>query len=139
MKHIGFSKKFRGFTLIELMIAVAVIAILATIALPAYQDSIRKSKRSDGKAGLVDAASRLEQYYLDNKTYTVQMTNLGYSADASVATTDSHYKMSVSNSPCANISSCYTVTAIPQGDQASDSCGTLTINSMGTKTPSGCW
>jgi type IV pilus assembly protein PilE len=139
MKHVVTCKKSKGFTLIELMIVVAIIAIVATIALPAYQQSLRKSKRSDAKGGLVDAASRLEQYYLDNKQYTIDMTDLGYSSANGVYTADSHYKMTVTAGSCGSINSCYTITAVAQGDQASDSCGDFTINSLGIKTPSDCW
>ncbi len=132
-------KRSRGFTLIELMIVVAVVAILATIALPAYNDSVRKGKRSDAKAGLMDAASRLEQFYLDNKSYTIDMTKLGYSAANNVDTSDKYYKMTVAAGSCGNISTCYIISTVPQGGQASDSCGTLTVNSLGIKTPSECW
>jgi type IV pilus assembly protein PilE len=136
MEHINMRNQSRGFSLIELMITVAVVAIIATIALPAYNDSVRKGKRSDGKAALMDVASRLEQYYLDNKTYTTDMTNLSYSAATDVDTTDGYYKMKVVGCP---IASCFTISATPQGDQANDSCGILTVNSMGIKTPSDCW
>jgi type IV pilus assembly protein PilE len=139
MRQIRITNKLRGFTLIEIMIVVAVIAIIATIALPAYQSSIRKSKRTDAKAGLVDAAAKLEQYYLDNKSYTTDMTKLGFTAASGVDTSDAHYKMTVTASSGCTIAACYTVTAVPQGDQTSDTCGTLTVNSMGIKTPSDCW
>jgi type IV pilus assembly protein PilE len=134
-----FDREQRGFTLVELMIAVAIVAILAAIALPSYQESVQKGKRSDAKTGLVDAASRLEQFYLDNKTYTTDMTDLGYGAATNVDTTDGYYKMTVAASAGCTIASCFTVSAVPQGGQASDSCGTLTINSKGAKTPSDCW
>ena len=139
MEQMNMRKQSKGFTLIELMITVAVVAILAAVALPAYTDSVRKGKRSDGKAGLVDAASRLEQFYLDNKQYTVNMTSLGYSAANNVSTTDGYYKMTVAAGACGSIASCYTISAVPQGSQADDSCATLTLNSMGIKTPSDCW
>lgn len=58
-----------GFTLIELMITVAVIGILAAIAFPSYQDSIRKSSRADGKNALTQAAANMERYYTENNTY----------------------------------------------------------------------
>lgn len=59
----------RGFTLIELMIAVAVIGILAAIAYPSYQDSIRKSRRADAKATLLQAAQWMERFYTENNRY----------------------------------------------------------------------
>ena len=62
-------KRQRGFTLIELMITVAVIAILAAIAYPSYQDSIRKSRRTDGKNALTQAVANMERYYTEKNTY----------------------------------------------------------------------
>ena len=68
----------RGFSLIELMIAVVIVGAIAAFAIPAYQDSVRKSKRADAKTALSDAAARMEQFYLDRKTYTDDMTDLNY-------------------------------------------------------------
>ena len=65
-----------GFSLIEIIIVVVIVGILATIALPAYQDSVRKGQRSDAKAGLLGVASRMEQFMLDRGTYTVDMEDL---------------------------------------------------------------
>ena len=67
MKKFSF---FKGFTLIELMIVVAVIAILAAIAYPSYQDSVRKSRRADAKAVVLNAAQILERCYTQNNVYT---------------------------------------------------------------------
>jgi type IV pilus assembly protein PilE len=59
----------RGFTLIELMITVAVIAILAAVAFPSYQDSLRKSRRTDAKNALTQATANMERYYAEKNTY----------------------------------------------------------------------
>jgi type IV pilus assembly protein PilE len=64
----------RGFTLIELMITVAVIAILSAIALPAYTDYVTRSKFSEAYAHLADLRVKMEQYYLDNRRYNVTGT-----------------------------------------------------------------
>ncbi len=63
------STKHKGFTLIELMIAAAIIAIIAAIAYPSYQDSVRKSRRVDAKAALLNAAQVLERCYTEKSTY----------------------------------------------------------------------
>ena len=63
------TSRFGGFTLIEVMITVAVIAILAAIALPSYIDYITRSKLVEAKTNLSDMRTRLEQYFLDNRTY----------------------------------------------------------------------
>lgn len=134
-----------GFTLIELMIAVAVVAILAAIAYPTYQDSIRKGRRAEGKSALAEAASRQEQYYSDNKSYTNDMTDLGYAASPAVSP-DGYYQISATGSPGGGPPfTGFTLTAAPQGAQTSDTrCGSLTLASNGQKSATGpdgakCW
>jgi len=135
-----------GFTLIELMIAVAVIAILAAVAIPAYQDSMIKSRRSDGMATLSSAVSRMEQYFMDNKSYTSDMTQLGYAADPAIST-DSYYQVDVAAATATcPITSCFKLEATPRGAQAGDTgCAVLSLTSDGTRDASGtsgvtlCW
>lgn len=141
-----------GLTLIELMIVVVIIGILASIAYPAYQDQVRKSRRSDGKAALQTLATRLEQYYLDNKQYTSTLSSLGYTAIGSTYySTESYYALAVttSTSSCP-AATCYQLSATAQakGRQEDDTtCYTLTFDSTGVKgsknsggtTTSGCW
>lgn len=139
----GARRSMRGFTLIELMIVVVVVAILAAIAYPSYIDSVRKSRRSDAKNALHAAASREEQYYGDNKTYTDSMKALVYASDPADSP-EKYYKISVDNSLLAtcDIATCYVLKAVPQGDQAKDThCGTLTVDSKGNKTANStdCW
>lgn len=131
----------RGFSLIELMITVAIVGILAGIALPAYQDSMRKGRRAEGQAALTDAAARQEQYFMDNKSYTTSMVDLGYSADPTT-TEKGYYQVrmkTILEVPGCPITTCFTLQAQPQGDQGRDSCATLTLNSLGAKLPAGCW
>ena len=59
----------KGFTLIELMIAVAIVGILAGIAYPSYQDSVRKSRRADAKGALLGFANAMERYFTENNSY----------------------------------------------------------------------
>jgi type IV pilus assembly protein PilE len=134
----------RGFTLIELMIVVAVVAILAAIAYPSYLDSVRKSRRSDARNALHAAASREEQYYEDNKTYTASMTDLKYSTDPADSP-EAYYKVSVvdtTDCPLASISTCFGLLADPQGDQQKDThCGKMYLYSTGLKkaNTADCW
>lgn len=120
----------RGFTLIEMMIVVAIIAVVAAIAYPNYNDYMMKSRRSDAKALLSGMAARQEQYFLDNKTYTATLGNLGYSTngDGSVTSEKRYYTVAAAATAVT-----YTLTATPQGVQASDKCTTLTLDEEGTK------
>jgi type IV pilus assembly protein PilE len=115
-----------GFTLIELMIVVVVIAILATIAFPSYQDSVRKSRRGQAKADLVADAQMLERYHTQNNTYAGKHLP----SDQSPATGTKHYKLELD--PDSTQSS-FQLKATPLNDQIKDQCGTLTLNAVGQK------
>jgi len=132
-----------GFTLIELMIVVVIIAILAGIAYPAYQKQVLQSRRSDAKAALQQLAAREEQFYMDNKTYTTVLTQMAYTATPTVTTADGYYTIRVvaATATCP-ITTCYLLQAAPtaKGGQNSDACGNLTLSSTGVRSPtSGCW
>lgn len=149
-------RRSSGFTLIELMIVVAIVAILAAIAYPAYQEQILKTKRSVAQGALLEIAARQEQHFLDNRTYTDDLSDLGYAASTiyfdsnrspvAAASSDRIYAVSVQtpDGGCP-IVSCYVLQAVPQGSQASDTkCGTLTLSSRGEKSatgtrPTSCW
>ena len=124
-----------GFTLIELMIVVAIIGILAAIAYPSYVNYITKSARSEGVAAVMRVANLQEQYYLDNRAYATDMTKLGLSANPFV-TEHGHYSLASAGN------SSFTITATAKGAQASrdSTCGTITMTSAGVKGPSAeCW
>jgi len=119
----------RGFSLIELMITVAIVALLAAIAVPSYNNSVRKAKRMDAKIALLDMASRQERFFSTNNTYTTAAANLGYttlpaSVPGSGTTT---YEISVSLATAG----AYSLLATPKGDQLKDSCGSYSINQLG--------
>lgn len=127
-----------GFSLLELIIVVVVAGVIAAIALPSYQEQTRKSRRAAATATLFDATSRQEQYFLDNKTYTVTIAAGGLNMNA--VTEDGSYVISVdAPTGACPIDRCYRVRATPQGAQAGDSCGALTIDSDRVKFPNGCW
>lgn len=126
-----------GFTLIELMITVAIIAILAAIALPSYKNYIVKSHRTEAQAAMLSLAQYLESKYNASFSYPAvasipeSLTKPGNVSD--------YYTISVS---IANASQTYTITAAPITSKQNDTqCGTLTLNEQGVKTPttSGCW
>ncbi|MEZ5464614.1 MAG: type IV pilin protein [Lysobacteraceae bacterium] len=127
----------KGFTLIELMIVVAVIAMLVAIAYPAYTDQVTRTRRSEGKAAAVQMAAALERCYTINNAY-----NNAACAPLAVAVGSENNHYSVSAVVAATT---FTVTAAPQGGQASAdaACGSLSVTSAGAKTASGggadCW
>lgn len=136
MQRPSFHARVRGFTLIELMITVAVVAILAAVALPSYQDHVRKSRRAQAKADLVEVAQLLERYH------TVQNTYVGFTLpfDQSPRDGTSRYTISLGGESA----SAFTLTAAPGEAQSKDKCGTMTLDQAGRKTPDnatveGCW
>lgn len=127
----------RGFTLIELMITVAIVGILAAIAYPSYQNYILRSHRSEGMALLSEAAARMERYYAQNSTYaTASFKGLGLTSDANATGLDSpnkYYSLRLVNLAATT----YNLSVVPQNAQASDKCGTLTLDSTGLRGAAG--
>ena len=135
-----------GFTLIELMVAVVIVGILTTIAVPSYHSYVLRANRTVAKAALVDASSRLESYFIVHKSYTNDVTKIQLQRylkrDSSTSGTqaDAIYDLSISVS-----GNSYTVSATPLGVQLKDtSCLTLSLTSTGIRSSSAgtadsCW
>ncbi len=124
-----------GFTLIELMITVATIGILASIAYPSYTDFITRSNRSEGQRELLRYANLQEQVYVDSRSYAANMKGLGKST-VTIKTNSENYIISVSDQTATT----FTLKAEAQNNQTSDTgCSTLTVDEIGTKTPTICW
>jgi type IV pilus assembly protein PilE len=102
-----------GFTLIEIIIVVVIVGILAMVALPAYQDSVRKGQRSDAKVALLAAAGRMEQFILDRGTYTDDMQDLGYESNPMISE-EQHYDISAEACEDGDLTTCYVLTATPR-------------------------
>lgn len=147
----------QGFTLIELMIAVVIIGILASIAVPNYQKNIKKARREDAKGALVSFATAMERHYTENSSYCdaaesgIEANVCGNQAKkdkgapaifAKQSPIDGETKFynltihAVSDTPIS-----YELHAKPIGDQADDECGTLTIKHNGERGAknTGCW
>ncbi len=125
----------RGFTLIELMITVAIVAILAAIAYPSYQQYLIRGKRSAAKSAMMDIANREQQFLLANRTYAdkTTLTANGYALDSDVS---QNYGWTTTADNTASPPT-FLITFIPSGGQSSD--GNLTLDSQGNKSPSDKW
>ncbi|WP_018717332.1 type IV pilin protein [Arhodomonas aquaeolei] len=144
-----------GFTLIELMIVVAVLAIIAAIAYPTYQGQVQASRRADGKSMLMQVMHAEERYYTENYSYTTDLDdsgdggelglNDGGASAGNVLSDDEFYEISASG--CGSgIGECVQLTASRRGAQQADTeCGNLTMDSLGNRGNTGsapadeCW
>jgi type IV pilus assembly protein PilE len=133
-------QRARGFTLIELMVTIAIVAILAAIAIPSYQEQVRKSRRGQAKADLVELAQTLERRHTVNNSYAGA---LPYTVSPKDSGTTARYN--ITPVTIAAGAQAFVLTATPIGAQANDRCGTLTLSNTGVKTKTGsapmseCW
>jgi type IV pilus assembly protein PilE len=137
----GHTFRARGFTLVELMITVAIVAILVSIALPSYSNVMLKLNRTAAANFMMDIANREEQITLDQRGYTATIGTggLGLSATSDVATNYS-FAVALTGNDCAGNSvsgPAYVITATAIGAQASD--GNLCLDSRNNKTPAAKW
>jgi len=131
---IPWPRGLRGFTLVELMIVVAIVGIIASVAYPSYQDHVRRTHRSAAKACMMEHAQFLERYYTTNMTYVDAAPDLACRTNGNL---NQRYTIAVGNLG----GNTYRVTATPRGDQTADECGTLTLDQTGARGAAGaqCW
>ena len=121
MKH---TTRQLGFTLIEVLVAMACVAVLVTVAWPSYQGLVERSQRAQARTALLQAAHWLERAASANGSYPAS-TDI----PASVLQVEGQrYQIQVSSSPQS-----YTLSAVPIGPQSADACGTLTLNHLGVR------
>lgn len=128
------AKRKKGFTLIEMMIALTIAAIILSLAYPSYVNYVRKGKRGDAHQALMNWSVNQEIWRANHSTYATTANMPAPSGD--------YYIFSLSGAPDATS---YTLQAVAQNDQTKDkardgtSCATMTINQNGAKTPAVCW
>ena len=143
--------KQRGVTLIELMIVLVILALIAGYAYPSYMRYVVDTKRTAATSILLQVADRQQQFFMDNKQFAANLTNLGFNANPFVvddegsatvaADADAVYSVTLSNVTQTT----WTATAAPLHGQLSrdTGCGSLSITQAGTKASSGggtnCW
>jgi type IV pilus assembly protein PilE len=140
-----------GVTLIEMMIVIVILALIASVAYPSYMNYVVDTKRTAATSILLQVADRQQQFFMDNKRFANDLTNLGFAnnplviADdgrtmANAADSESTYSVALSNVTATT----YTITAAPLNGQAArdTECGSLTLNQTLTKGSDGgsdCW
>jgi type IV pilus assembly protein PilE len=147
------TRKSKGVTLIELLIAITVIAILGAIAYPSYQDHLRKSRRAEGKGALLKAAQVLERWYTDRNSYgntppppavpaSIDLVPLFPPAAVVVysgenpADNRGYYQITAAAATGAcPLVSCFLLTATPNAPFTDAECGNFTLTSTGVR----CW
>ena len=124
----------RGFSLMEVMIVLAIVAILMTVALPSFQAQAVRTNQSAAQAAMLDIANIQEQYFLANRTYLTKaaLEATGFTLDPDVANNFT-YTLTVDAGPPPT----FLLSLTPAGSNAGDA--TFTLNSSGVKTPAGYW
>lgn len=143
--------KYRGFTLIELMIVVAIVAIISAVALPSYKNSIAKSRRAEARGQLLETAQFMQRFYSQNDSFSQDRAGNAVAVPTALATVPKTaaagagtYNISFSGTPTV---ATFTVQAAPRagGPMATDKCGSLLLDNTGRRTISGtvtveeCW
>ncbi|MGZ4960671.1 MAG: type IV pilin protein [Methylomonas sp.] len=148
--------KQHAFTLVELMVTVAIVGILAAIAMPSYQESVKKSRRADAEGALLGLANAMERRFTEASSYCDAGGAGGANSCGAAGTNDTGSpSIYATQSPASGAAAynlkiqavtatTYTLSAEPTGAQANDKCGTLTLTNTGVKdvssaTVAECW
>lgn len=123
-----------GFTLIELVMVVAIVTLLAAIAVPIYSDQARRSARAEVQALITTAATRQTQFLVDRRRYADSMSSLNLSLPTSLSG-----KYTIAVATADGPPPTFAITATATGNQAKDKCPTIALDNAGNRTPAGCW
>lgn len=131
-----------GFSLLEIILVMAIVAILTMLVVPSYQASRLRAMRADGKVALLQIASAQEHFYAANNTYSTVANPL--SNEQSFRSNDGSYIVTVTACDGGDIVNCFVATASPQGVQRDDNCENLTLSDTGWRGSSSgnaveCW
>jgi len=134
-------RRTRGFTLVELMVTVAIVAILFSIAVPSYALFMKKSRRGDTESTLMDIAQREQQYLIDARAYAPDIATLNTTIPADVS---AYYTIQIcrTTAPCVapgGTPPTFAIIATPIAGTAQAGDYTLTLDSTGAKTPTSVW
>lgn len=139
-------EKHKGFSLIELLTAMGIVAILAGIAYPGYIAQAQKARRADAKIGLNQLAQQLERCFTEFDAYNnANCAIVGANKTISVASPDGHYTLQSKDAGGVEglTAVAFVLYAVPvnTGQQAKDPCGTFSLDNSGKKTPTttSCW
>ncbi|MGB5261742.1 MAG: type IV pilin protein [Gammaproteobacteria bacterium] len=133
-----------GFTLVEMLIVLVIIAVLTGLVWPAYREQVMKTRRSNAAAALVELAARMELYYADHRTYASAILGTGTGKLFPATVQNGYYRLAIT----AQDDLAFTITATPTtlGNQDRDRCGAFTLDSLGNRGLSGhtigirqCW
>lgn len=130
------NRKVSGFTLIELMVTVAIIGILAMIAYPSFTNQIVVGHRAEAQQWMLEFSNKQQQFLLNNRSYITQLDKMADIGMTAVPTVEKNYTFSLTTNT-SNPAPNYTLTATPSGRQSSD--GVLTINNLGVRAPMEKW
>lgn len=134
-------ERVRGFTLVELLFALAIVALLLALAYPSYLDQVRKSRRAEAKTALLELAARQERFSTVNAKWATTPAQLGYGETDFPIVLSPSYSLSITVDSSVGA---YTATAKATGRQVADACGNFVLNHQGVQTSSwtpngGCW
>jgi type IV pilus assembly protein PilE len=145
MRHLDVgcgARRQAGMTLVELMVAVAIVAILASVAYPSYMEQVRKGRRAEGQAVLTEASQFMERFATENMRYDQNLAGAAVALPATLAKAPKEGASKFYDVSLQSVSStAYTLRAVPTGVQAGDACGTMTVTNTGVKgaARADCW